>query len=95
MPKEPTPRIKIFSLDQLEEMTALGLDPMDVAINSGYDDYEIESTVGPPNMPNYPRIFRTGGMVKKYYSHGSKAKKKIKRKQNGNNMVASLYKGFK
>ena len=40
--------------------------------------------------------FNRGGMVKKYYSHGSKVKKKkTKKKQNGNDIVASFYKGFK
>ena len=39
--------------------------------------------------------FNRGGQVKKYYSRGSKAKKKTKKKQNGNDIVASLYKGFK
>jgi hypothetical protein len=91
MPKEPTPRIKIFSPDQLEEMADLGLDPMDVAINSGYDDYQVREA-GHPDAPLVGR--KTGGMVKKYYSHGSKAKKKAKKKKPRGWGIAR-YKGFK
>ena len=77
MPKEPIPKIKIFSPDQLEEMADLGLDPMDIAISGGYDDYEIREF----GHPDAPLVKRTGGIVKKYYSHGSKAKKKTKKKR--------------
>ena len=90
MPKEPTPKIMIFSLDQLKKLALLGNDPLEVAISHGYDDYDVQDIVGPPDAP----LFRTGGMVKKYYSHGSKAKKKTKKKKPRGWGIAR-YKGFK